>query len=278
MDILLLPFDGSQNNSTPETASAEKTEKKVLPIIEQLAIINGRTSLYWTARAVAQSKRAERILVACNSSGRESLRPELPDDARFEFQDFSGNVEQIYDFQASLAGVIQRPTVVVACSRPLLHGKTLDALIDRAQRDNLDSAALVVNDTIARAAWGDDVPAPQRWRDEALHYLPLGIVGPQLLAGALRQNKEFAPVFERIGEKGGDNFKNLAPLTWKIVRTVGIGLPWKFMRRKATVQDVESVMAKVFGTRFAFVPCDDANLVLAVGEAKHRARIEKLLR
>ena len=293
MDILLLPFDGSQNNSIPETeseletASAQEIKKKALPIIEQLAIINGRTSLYWTARAVAQSKRAGRILVACNPNDRESLRPQLPDDARFEFQDFEGDdpfqhnenrpiAKSARDIQASASRIIRRPTVIVACGRPLLHGKTIDALIERAQSENLDSAAVIIDDATARAAWGDEVPAPHRLLNEPLHYLPLGVIGPQLLAGALRQSERFGPDLDRI-ENGGDNFKNLAPLIWKMLRTVGIGLPWKFMRRKATAQDVENVMAKVFDTRFAFVPCDDANLVLAIGEAKHRAHIEKLL-
>ena len=289
MDILLLPFDGSKVDRTLEAEPEKEVMEKALPLIEQLAIINGRTSLYWTARAVAQSKRVERILVACNPRDRESLRPELPDDVRFRFQDFEGDdpfqnhenrpiAESAREIQASASRIIQRPTVIVSCGRPLLRGKTLDALIEGAQSENLDSAALVVNDRTARAAWRDDLPMPQRWLDESLHYLPLGIIGPQLLAGALRQSERFGPDLARVHEKGGDNFKNLAPLIWKIVRTVGIGLPLKFMRRKATVQDVENVMAKVFGTRFAFVPSDDANLVLSLGEAKHRARIEELLR
>jgi len=46
---------------------------------------------------------------------------------------------------------------------------------------------------------------------------------------------------------------------------------------KATVRDAEKMMAKVFGSRFAFVPSDDANLLLSVSEDKDRARIEALL-
>lgn len=283
MDILLLPFDGSQNNETSEA------ETKATPLIEQLAILNGRSSLFWTARALAQSKRARRILVACNPSDHESLRPGLPDDTRFAFQDFAGGdpfaktenrsvAQSARDFHASASLIVQHPTVIASCGRPLLRGQTIDALIERAQNENLDSAAVTLDDARARAAWGDDIAAPHRLLNAPLHYLPLGVIGPQLLQGALRQSENFGPLLNRVHEKGGDNFANLAPLIWKMVRTVGIGLPLKLLRRKADARDVEKVMAQVFGSRFALIPTDDANLALSVGESKHRAHLEEMLR
>lgn len=255
--------------------------------LARLSTLRGRTSLFWTARALAQSRRVRRVRVVCESGEEAAFRPELPDDARFEFEVLppgsSKAAEEDQPLRIAcelhrlLARSVRRPSLFLTCATPLLSGATLDALFSGVEEANFDSAAVYVRDSLGRAAWGEATPEPMSLLGEPLHLLRAGVIGPGALDGALEQIERFAPELEQLMSAQNFDWKTLLS-GGKVARTLGIGFSLRLIRRKASVPETERVASRLLGCRVGLLECQDADVLLCAGNPKHRALLEERLR
>lgn len=307
MNVLLLPFDGSEHTPSQQPdhlAEPTETDKSLSPL-QTLTRIKEHTSLYWTARSLADSRRVQHVTVLCKPQFQQDLRSELPNDRRFELANFES--KGLWDEEAqSLIGAvrwleghgrdrIKSPTLVVSCAAPHWSGKLYDDVISYTRDSNLDSALFYVNNKAMRTRFKEIAVTPLPFFKKPIHILPLAIVGPEFVEAAAHQFERFQPEIERFDKivNNYDTTKSdyrksesslgsaetlaLLRLGLKASGTVGFGFVWHLAKRNLSPELVEKAVRRVLKIRFEWVELNEGSLPLTLSNTSHHTELDKLL-
>jgi hypothetical protein len=300
MNVLLLPFDGNRSAEliAEEVPQEEATkEDTTCSYLQDLKRINNRTSLSWTARALAQSNQVQNVQVVCEAEYHEELRLELPDDQRFQLVDFGigefseieneSLFEQLTCAEEIARKQIKNPTLVTSCATPHWTGDIYDDVISHIRDSNLDSALFYIQDKNVRPKSQEVTYNPLLFCKNPVYVLPMMIVGPEFVLGASSQFEKFSPDLKRLMEAEekydilerhkAHGFSTMFPIGWKAVKTLGVGFLWRLMKRSLTPAILENQIKRLFNCRFEFVELNEPHLALSLSNDTHHAKIEALL-
>ena len=293
MDVYLLPDDGTNRpdkSDNPDKESPEKPEAPEAPpkpLLEMLCRLNGRTSLFWTCRALQDSARVRSVKIVCPPDDVAAVRAEVPDDSRFDFYEWDslepfGDIkfsnpdpEAFTQLSSLLTRIVAHPTLCLTCSAPLASGAAYDALIARFNESACDSAVVLVPTEKVQEVFGIENIEGQRVFNGAF-YLPNAIViGPRAIAGAIRLMERLMPVMQRMEEP---KTRDMFLFAWTLGRVFGFRFLMRVMRSQATIPEIQKKLSRVLKAPFAILVLDEPSLAVKPSDEKQRALIEAKLR
>ncbi|RYG63223.1 hypothetical protein EON80_21655 [bacterium] len=194
MNVFLISSDSHQSQKTEEAKASASP-------LNSLLRLNGRTSLYWTAKALAESNYIRSICVICDKEFQDELRTELPQDSRFRFEELKELDAKQPDQQTPLNESIQAiekvaremvktPTMVVSCTAPHWTGKTYNDVISHFRDSGADSALFYVKISDAR------MKTP--FFKALIQVLQCAVIGPGAIDGFVAQVGRFSPEIQKL--------------------------------------------------------------------------------
>ena len=254
----------------------------------------GRSSLWWTLRALDGARRVGDITVVAMSDDspaqREFIEGEVAEFARARVQVFesedetkSKNADNTTDWLAQLERVrpyLERPTLGCTASTPAATPEDYDAFIARFEHLRGDGALPLV----PRAALEQITGAPANppfspFADDAWRFGYCVILSIPVVEGLLQWVRRIEQIASQMEVPEGQTLASYAPLIghgWKLGREIGWGFLWRAYKKRLTPQGAGKKVSHLLGCRARAIEVERPHLALTTSFAQWPEQMPQL--